>query len=270
MELGEKLLHARLSAGLSQRQLCGEEITRNMLSQIEHGTAQPSMRTLQYLSGRLGKPLSYFLEEDAVTSPNQDVMAQARQAYDTGEYAAALDTLGNYQAPDEIFDRERQLLNCLLLLKLAEQAIQEERTPYAKELLEKAGQINTETAYPLPELERRRLLLLAQLPDADLAALSQHLPSLDQELLLRAQAALEQDAPVRAAELLAAAEDKANARWNLLMGKALFWQKNFGQAMAHLQKAEQEYPRDSWPLLEICCREQRDFQQAYAYACKQR
>ena len=32
MELGEKLKQARLEAGLSQRQLCGEEITRNMLS----------------------------------------------------------------------------------------------------------------------------------------------------------------------------------------------------------------------------------------------
>ena len=34
MELGEKLLRARQEAGLSQRQLCGEEIPRNMLSQI--------------------------------------------------------------------------------------------------------------------------------------------------------------------------------------------------------------------------------------------
>ena len=43
MELGEKILQARLEAGLSQRQLCGEEITRNMLSLIEHGNAKPSM-----------------------------------------------------------------------------------------------------------------------------------------------------------------------------------------------------------------------------------
>ena len=32
MELGEKLRLARLEAGLSQRALCGDEITRNMLS----------------------------------------------------------------------------------------------------------------------------------------------------------------------------------------------------------------------------------------------
>ena len=62
MSLGEKLRQARMESGLSQRQLCGDEITRNMLSQIEHDTARPSMSTLQYLARRLGLPVSYFLE----------------------------------------------------------------------------------------------------------------------------------------------------------------------------------------------------------------
>ena len=69
MELGEKLRRARMEAGLSQKQLCGEEITRNMLSLIENGAAKPSMKTLQYLAARLGKSVSYFLEETAVLSP---------------------------------------------------------------------------------------------------------------------------------------------------------------------------------------------------------
>lgn len=34
MELGQRLKQARLEAGMSQRQLCGDVITRNMLSQI--------------------------------------------------------------------------------------------------------------------------------------------------------------------------------------------------------------------------------------------
>ena len=57
MELGQLLKQARLEAGLSQRQLCGSEITRNMLSQIENGSAHPSMATLRYLAGRLNKPI---------------------------------------------------------------------------------------------------------------------------------------------------------------------------------------------------------------------
>ena len=62
MELGQRIRRARLDAGLSQRQLCGEYITRNMLSLIENGSAKPSMDTLRYLSEKLHKPVSYFLE----------------------------------------------------------------------------------------------------------------------------------------------------------------------------------------------------------------
>ena len=65
MELGKRLRQARLEQGISQRQLCGEEITRNMLSLIENGSARPSMKTLEYLARKLGKPLSFFLDENA-------------------------------------------------------------------------------------------------------------------------------------------------------------------------------------------------------------
>lgn len=270
MELGEKLLRARQEAGLSQRQLCGEEITRNMLSQIEHGTARPSMSTLQYLASRLGKPVSYFLEEDAVTSPNQSVMADARKAYDAGEFALALEILEDYQTPDETFERERQLLEVLLLLEIAEQAIRDRKMPYANEILEKTRQAETAMTYRIPELERRRLLLLARIPETDLAALTVSLPSLDEELLLRAEAALAQENPGRASSLLAAAENREDPWWNLLRGKAYFQQHRYALAAECLQKAEEDYPNDSWPLLEICCRELGDFQHAYVYACKQR
>ena len=80
MELSQKLKQARLDAGLSQKALCGDRITRNMLSQIENGSAHPSMNTLRYLAAQLGKPLSYFLEDDAVTSPNQELMEKLRLA----------------------------------------------------------------------------------------------------------------------------------------------------------------------------------------------
>ena len=110
MELGEKLRLARLEAGLSQRALCGDEITRNMLSRIENGAARPSMKTLGCLAARLGKPVSYFLEEDTVCSPNQEIMTAVRQLFDGKDYAGAMRALAQYRAPDEIYDRERQLL----------------------------------------------------------------------------------------------------------------------------------------------------------------
>ena len=125
MELGEKILAARQAAGLSQRQLCGDTITRNMLSQIEHGTAKPSMATLKILAERLGKPMSYFLEEEAAVSPNQAVMERAQWAWDAGEYAGIPEILAAYQSPDPIFDREYDLLMTLARLNMAEKALAE-------------------------------------------------------------------------------------------------------------------------------------------------
>ena len=80
MELGKKLRAARQEAALSQRERCGDQITRNMLSQIENGAARPSMDTLQYLAGRLGKSVSFFLEDGAI-DPEQCRMEQARAAF---------------------------------------------------------------------------------------------------------------------------------------------------------------------------------------------
>ena len=80
MELGQRIKAARLEAGLSQRQLCGEYMTRNMLSLIENGAARPSMETLVFLAKALGKPVSFFLEEQMPEDPNWAPMAQARQA----------------------------------------------------------------------------------------------------------------------------------------------------------------------------------------------
>ena len=268
MELGEKLRTARLEAGLSQRQLCGEEITRNMLSQIEHGTAKPSMDTLRYLAARLGKPVSWFLEEESVVSPNQTVMEEARGFYDRGEYANALTILKEYRQPDPVYDREKELLESLLLLALAEGAVEEGRIPYARELL---GKLTLpERGYCLPELKKRQLCLLAKLEKKGLFRLSRELPKLDPELLLRAEAALETEDPDRAARLLEAAEDRETARWKLLRGKAHMAVKKYRPAITCLLAAEEEFPQETAVLLEICYRETENFRKAYYYACKQK
>lgn len=263
MELGEKLRQARLEAGLSQRQLCGEEITRNMLSLIEHGTAKPSMKTLQYLSSRLGKSVSYFLEETAVLSPNQGVMEEARRYYDLAQYALADTALEGYRSPDPVYDREKALLEALIRLELGRQAMEGGRLRYALELLTSP----VACPYCREALERQRLLLLGNLPGQ---AVSGSLPSLDPELLLRAREALDTGDPNRGAHLLEAMEARDSARWHLLRGESLLQQKQWEDAAFHLMAAEASFPEETQPKLEVCFREQGDFQKAYLYACKQR
>lgn len=159
MELGEKLRNARLEAGLSQRQLCGDVITRNMLSQIENGSANPSMATLQYLAGRLDKPVSYFLQEETVHSPNPTILQQARQAYADRQYGAVLALAEHYQAPDPLFDEEWHYLCALCALALAEQLVVCSDWMAAQPLLE---QVHRGSIYYRPDMERRRKQLLQQ------------------------------------------------------------------------------------------------------------
>lgn len=163
MELGEKLKQTRLEAGLSQRQLCGDVITRNMLSQIESGKARPSMPTLQYLAARLGKPVGYFLEEDTVLSPNIALMEQARASFADKNYGRVLRLLEDYRQPDGLFDQECGYLMALSALELAAVAMERGDAVQAVPLLE---QLHRGSIYYREDMERRRKNLLLRCYEA--------------------------------------------------------------------------------------------------------
>lgn len=262
MALGERILQARQEAGLSQRQLCGEMITRNMLSQIEHGTARPSMDTLRYLAARLEKPISYFLEEEDTVLPNWSRIRRGRSAFARGDGAGVLDAIKDYDGPDEIFDPECRKLRFWAYTALAAQALAEGKKPYAQKLLEQAGK-------PDGEEELRRWLVLRSFAGEDPAQLVTQLPSIDEELLLRGQEALLKGELDRAAALLDSVEN-ATTRWSLLRGKVYLKQQMWQQARDCLEDAHPTHPRETAPLLEQCCRELGDFKAAYEYACMQK
>lgn len=64
MELCERVRRLRLEAGMTQSELAGDKITRNMLSQVENGNASPSIQTLRYIAARLNTSAAYFLSDD--------------------------------------------------------------------------------------------------------------------------------------------------------------------------------------------------------------
>ena len=265
MSLGEKLRQARLEAGLSQRALCGEEITRNMLSRIENNAAQPSMRTLQYLADRLGKPVSFFLEEQAVVSSNQGIMESARRWYETGQFDRAMAALEEYAEPDPVYDREKALLTVLVRLGLAEQAVSQHRERYARELLD---QTDTGGVYCGEALNRRRILLLGRLGGEH--RLCHQLPSLDEELALRASESIRQGDIRRGAHLLEAMQRRDTPQWLLLRGEAYLAEGDYQNAVRCFHPAEEAFPDKVIPRLESCYRELGDYKQAYFYACKQK
>lgn len=235
MDIGQRLKQARLDLGLTQRQLCGDVITRNMLSQIENGSARPSMDTLRYLALQLGKPMGYFLGEDAVDS-NQEV---------------------------------ERLQEVLSLLTQAEQALQAEKTIYARELLEKARAAGENTPYYTPDMERRRLLLLGQASPEQAEEIVRRLPDSEPERILRARAALASDDPEKCVRLLTA-EDVNTPQGQFLLGEGYLAMGTYAKAAEQFQKAEKAFPRLAAEKMEICFREMGDYKMAYYYATKLR
>lgn len=268
MALGERLKQARLEKGLSQRQLCGDEITRNMLSQIENGSAKPSMATLSYLAGRLEKPVSYFLEETVATSPNSAPMAQARKAYGAGQYRQVCEILDTWEQEDDTAP-ERWLLETLSLLEQAAQAICDGKGVFAKSLLEKAALSGDKTPYYTPEMERRRLLMLYTAEPTAASELETRLPRDHREYYLRAESLLQAGECDRAANLLDGVPSD-DVRWHLLRARAAMAQKDYEKAIACYQMAEGQEPMQCAKALEQCYLALEDYKMAYHYACKQR
>lgn len=200
MDLGKKLKQARLEAGLSQRQLCGDTITRNMLSLIENGSAQPSMDTLRYFAQQLGKPVSFFLEEENI------LPTDTQKAWEQ--------------------------------LELAEKALEERRLPYAKGLLEDAKEACRNAGFCREELERRRLLLLYRADPRQAAAIAGQLD--DAELLLRADGALADGDVARCVALLDSTSAKRTEQWIALRAESCFAQGQYAQAVEFYQKIESQ------------------------------
>ena len=262
--LGQRLKQARIEAGLSQRQLCGEAITRNMLSQIESGKARPSMQTLTYLAQVLNKPVSWFLEETPAPQILEQTPTQALQHYQAGQYQSCLEFLDEADGTAEVW-----LLRALCFLFLAKEAIGEDKLHYAQSLLEKTAQAGKHTPYYTPFLERERLLCLYQCSSERAGEWAAKLPMDDRELYLRAQSSLTSADADGCMTLLRATQVK-DAAWHYMYGQAAMLKTQYREAVEHFLAAEETYPIPCAKALENCYRELEDYKLAYQYACKQR
>ena len=257
MEMGERIKAARLEKGLSQRQLCGEYMTRNMLSLIENGAARPSMDTLEFLAKQLGKTVSFFLEEQAVTSPDMEAMILARQALETGDLPGLRAALDNCKEPEGVFREERQLLEFYWHLGQGEEALAQERLPYARTLLQRA--LELPGLYISKALRQRARVLLT-------LAGGRGKPDNEDTALLAL--AMEAEDPARKLEILSAAADQEAPRWCWAMAQAEMALGEYEKALTHLATCRED--REVWQARETCCRELGDFKGAYEAACRLR
>ncbi len=102
MTTGEKIKTLRKKKMMTQSALVGGEITRNMLSRIENGQANPSLDTLIYLSKRLDVPVGYLLasEKEDAAYEKGFLAEQIKLAYDTKNYGIAKQLSEEYGEPN--------------------------------------------------------------------------------------------------------------------------------------------------------------------------
>ena len=88
MTLGEKIKSARKSRKITQAALAKDKITRNMISRIESGKANPSLETIRYIASELSLPVSYFLSEqdDLLFYEKVEKINVIYRAYHSKEY----------------------------------------------------------------------------------------------------------------------------------------------------------------------------------------
>ncbi|MCL1918200.1 MAG: helix-turn-helix transcriptional regulator [Peptococcaceae bacterium] len=86
-ELGKRIKELRLAKKLTQSELVSDFITRSMLSQIESGSATPSMRTLEYIAQKLQIPVSELVPDQ---SASLDCLLTAKRALAAKDYDRVL------------------------------------------------------------------------------------------------------------------------------------------------------------------------------------
>ncbi len=173
--LGQRIKEARLAKKMTQTEVVGSFITRNMLSQIESGNAVPSVKTLTYLAQVLELPPSVLLPDtaegsDASCSPDATVSStvpqeaatlyRAKEAYLAEDDEKAYELLSSIEEASPLFD-ETQALLARVALRMANARCNDGNHLEALDLSKNAATAAGKGIYASPELKSQALLLLS-------------------------------------------------------------------------------------------------------------
>ncbi len=280
MNIGEKIRELRVAKLMTQSELAGDHITRNMLSCIENGTAHPSLSTILYIAGRLNVPAGFLLAEegDEIVYRKMNSLANIKSAYTAGDVwgCRSLCLSGCPDPDDEIcmlladcdagiaceeFWKGRLRSACRFFDEALEYA---ERTVYHTEHIEAQARIYfrymrriSTTLYSDVLDEEKSLHIQAE------TAFSQYLSALE---------ALDNENSADAVSFLEHAEEDSFFAKHI---RIRLWMEN--QKFSEAKKLLSELLKGEEPLneiilytvlcdLEVCCRETDDFKGAYTYA----
>ena len=290
MNLGEKIKAARLERHMTQKDVVGDYITRNMLSKIENGSATPSVKTLEYLAGALGLPAGYFMTESGGDELTPGCVADARAYFKQGQYEACIQVLDTLEL-DGGYRDEVNLLQARAKIGMSKKAMADGRYEEAIRLARESIQHNDRSLYVSAAFRTEALLLIARCTmdlEGDFSkALDEYQTAYqDQGLgefyrLTMAEYHIGQGdmaAAKREMDSIARLSDTSKPVYLMLQGSIELKDKQFEAAAKQLEKAEQlarttgsnYFMSSLYAMLEHCYRELGDYRMAYTYACKQR
>lgn len=158
MNIGEKIKDMRRAKRMTQAELAGDMITRNMLSRIENGSALPSVPTLIYLAEKLEVPAGYLLADESLDFHYRKMtaMPDILRAYNNGEYEICRDMCRKLGGQDD----EINYLICLSSCGIARAAFSGGSLREACELFDEVCRLCETTSYPSAQIKASALAYL--------------------------------------------------------------------------------------------------------------
>ena len=259
MTLGQKLKQTRLARGMTQSQVVGDRITRNMLSQIENDLASPSVGTLEYLASVLNVRLSWLLadeQEEAEAGRTQ----RLRELLKSGEYAACLEL-----APEHEPDDEQALLLALAAAQCALHALEAERFAAAQQLARQALSWNEASLYGHAQVRLEMLRVLARCAEqtdgdaeaafaAYRAAYTELQPAVPYHLSMARYQLIQEHLPAAEHEIWSIADlpESSRAEYLILRGRLACKKEQYETAAEYLRQADALGPLPKLLERELC------------------
>ena len=146
MNIGEKIKKLRTEKMMTQSELAGTEITRNMLSRIENGAAQPSLWTVRYIASRLNVSPGFLLSEgsDEEIYLKYSEITNIKKAYMTEDYRICRDMCHHTESHG---DDEIMLILAECNLEIAIEEFNSGRLRSSCEYLDEAIEVCAMTIY---------------------------------------------------------------------------------------------------------------------------
>ncbi len=280
MNIGEKIRDLRLAKLMTQSELVGTHMTRNMLSCIENGTANPSLSTILYIANRLNVPAGFLLAEegDEIVYRKMNNFANIKSAYIAGDLRGCRSLcLSGCPEPDD----EISLLLADCDAGIAAEEFWRGRLRSSCRFFDEALSYAEKTMFRTDHIEAQARVFFRYMQRISATLYSD---VLDEEKPVELSLVSDFASYTEALEALDEGDTEPAARFLERFDGTAFFVRHLKSCL-HMAKGEyreakallQEMLKGDAPLneiglysviceLEICCRETEDYKGAYTYA----